>query len=84
MASRDADAHPGPWDGQLQAVASQNGYRLWLEISRAQLPGPLAPEFGFNILIYDHDPAQQPCRLAWSAWETVQGWPELWGRVLQK
>ena len=84
MAARDADAHPGPWSGRLQVQATENGYRLRLEIPRSELPAPLAPEFGFNLLIYDHDKDQQPCRLAWSAWETVQGWPELWGRVLQK
>ncbi|MFN8612662.1 MAG: PIG-L family deacetylase [Vulcanimicrobiota bacterium] len=82
MAARDADARPGPWGGPLEVQARPGGYRLKLEIPRRQLPAPLAQEFGFNLLVYDHDSGQAPSRLAWSAWETVQGWPELWGRVL--
>lgn len=76
MAARDADAHPGPWGGPLQMARQPGGYRLQTSLSL-----PKVREFGFNVLIYDHDPGEAPCRLAWSAWETVQGWPELWGRV---
>ncbi|MBX3167853.1 MAG: PIG-L family deacetylase [Candidatus Eremiobacteraeota bacterium] len=76
MAARDADAHPGPWTGPLRLTRQPGGYRL-----QTRLPLPPAREFGFNVLIYDKDPGEAPCRLAWSAWETVQGWPELWGRV---
>ncbi|MBS2039782.1 PIG-L family deacetylase [bacterium] len=83
MAARDADARPGPWKGWLQVQSHPGGYRLRLDIPRTQLPAPLAREFGFNLLIYDQDRGQLACRLAWSAFETVQGWPELWGRVLQ-
>lgn len=76
MAARDADAHPGPWKGPLQVTRQAGGYRL-----ATRLPLPAGPEFGFNLLLYDRDPGEAGCRLAWSAWETVQGWPELWGRV---
>lgn len=78
MAARDADAHPGPWPGALQLARRNGGYRLLVS-----LPRPSARDFGFNVLIYDNDPGEAPCRLAWSAWETVQGWPELWGRIHQ-
>lgn len=76
MAARDADAHPGPWTGPLQGTRQPGGYRL-----HTRLPLPAAREFGFNVLIYDQDPGEAGSRLAWSAWETVQGWPELWGRI---
>jgi mycothiol S-conjugate amidase len=76
MAARDADAEPGPWKGRVQVQRRAGGYVL-----NAGLPLPKAREFGFNLLIYDSDPGEAPCRLAWSAWETVQGWPELWGRI---
>ncbi len=76
MAARDADAHPGPWRGPLQVTRQPGGYRL-----QTRLPLPAAREFGLNVLLYDHDPGEASCRLAWSAWETVQGWPELWGRI---
>ena len=78
MAARDADAQPGPWKGRPQVKRRQGGYTLAVRLRR---PAQLAPEFGFNLLIYDSDPGEAPCRLAWSAWETVQGWPELWGRI---
>ena len=78
MAARDADAQPGPWKGSLRVDRRKSGYFLAARLPR---PAQLAPEFGFNLLIYDSDPGEAPCRLAWSAWETVQGWPELWGRV---
>jgi len=84
MAVRDADAHPGPWGGQIQATYLANGYQLRVDIPRRDLPAPLAREFGFNLLLYDADPGESPSRLAWSAWETVQGWPELWGRILRE
>jgi hypothetical protein len=83
MAARDADAHPGPWSGPIQAKYQAKGYQLRLDLPLRDLPAPLAKEFGFNVLLYDADPGQSPTRLAWSAWETVQGWPELWGRVLR-
>lgn len=76
MAARDADAEPGPWKGSVQVRRRPGGYLV-----RTSLPRPVARDFGFNVLIYDRDPGEAPCRLAWSAWETVQGWPELWGRV---
>ena len=76
MAARDADAAPGPWKGDFTVKRRAGGYQV-----RASLPRPTAREFGLNVLIYDSDPGEAPCRLAWSAWETVQGWPELWGRV---
>ena len=78
MAARDADAAPGPWKGQFGVQRRPGGYQV-----QARLPRPEAQEFGFNVLIYDSDPGEAPCRLAWSAWETVQGWPELWGRVIR-
>ena len=81
MAARDADAHPGPWTHPIQCQIRPGGYSVRLTIPQSELPRPLKADFSFNLLLYDHDPGQPPCRLAWSAWETVQGWPELWGRV---
>ena len=81
MAARDADAHPGPWAWPVMCQTEPQGYRVVAHIPLRQLPSPLKPTFGFNLLIYDMDSQQKACRLAWSAWETVQGWPELWGRV---
>jgi len=81
MAARDADARPGPWAGAVRVEPAPGGYRMKVRIPESDLPSKLGQDFGFNVLIYDSDPGQAPARLAWSAWETIQARPELWGRV---
>lgn len=81
MAARDADAQPGPWELPIERKVTEAGYELRARIPENALPGILGATFGFNLMLYDVDTGQSPSRLAWSAWETVQGRPELWGRV---
>lgn len=85
MANRDADAHPGPASRgiQISSKRTPGGYWVQADIKRAEI-GPLAEEFGLNVIIYDVERDGSGARLAWSPWETVQGTPRLWGRARLK
>ncbi|CAN0362272.1 unnamed protein product, partial [Phaeothamnion confervicola] len=85
MASRDADAHPGPASPGIQISSRRTDHGYWVQanIKRSEL-GELADEIGLNVIIYDVERDGSGSRLAWSPWETVQGAPRLWGRALLK
>ncbi len=88
IAFRDADAEPGPVPGlKLATCVTAEGYRLEAAIPRSEI-GPLASEFGLNVLLYDADDARAATgananlsRVGWSAWPEVMGNPRLWGRA---
>lgn len=88
LAFRDADARPGPVPGlEVATRRTPTGYALEARIPRAEI-GPLAPEFGLNVLLYDADDARADTgananlsRVGWSAWPEVMGNPRLWGRA---
>ncbi|GMU55025.1 MAG: LmbE-like protein [Candidatus Xenobia bacterium] len=88
IAFRDADERPGPVSGlKLATCVTAEGYRLEAAIPRSEV-GPLASEFGLNVLLYDADDAQAATgananlsRVGWSAWPEVMGNPRLWGRA---
>lgn len=88
IAFRDADERPGPVSGlRLATRVTATGYRLEAAIPRAEV-GPLASEFGLNVLLYDADDPGAATgananlsRVGWSAWPEVMGNPCLWGRA---
>lgn len=88
LAFRDADAHPGAVPGlQVATRLTPTGYVLEARIPRSEV-GPLAPELGLNVLLYDADDAKAGpgananlSRVGWSAWPEVMGNPRLWGRA---
>jgi LmbE family N-acetylglucosaminyl deacetylase len=90
MAARDADARPGPVKlAGLRSTRTEDGYRVQAQIPLADIPLQPGRPFGLNVLIYDADKREaapgenaNEARIAWSAWETVQGQPRLWGHVL--
>lgn len=88
MAARDADARPGPVHLPLSSRRTGTGYSVDCRIPLADLKLKPGAPFGLNVLIYDADrraanPGENSneARLAWSAWETVQGAPRLWGHA---
>ncbi len=88
LAFRDADERPGPVPGlKLATRVTSEGYLLEAAIPRSQV-GPLASEFGLNVLLYDADDPRAATgansnlsRVGWSAWPEVMGNPRLWGRA---
>ena len=81
MAARDADAKPGPVQLPLRSLRTPGGYRLETSLSLPELGLPAGQGFGFNLMVYDADTVPSEARIAWSAWEAVQGTPRLWGHV---
>ncbi len=95
QAERDADANQGVIsvtapDMQVASSRTDQGYALEVAIPWNAVPGEVAAgdTIGFNILIYDCDKADaalgencNEARTAWSAWDSIQGLPRLWGHL---
>jgi len=95
QAERDADANQGlisqtAPDMKVASSRTDTGYALEVAIPWNALPAQVAPggSFGFDILLYDCDKADaavgencNEARTAWSAWDSIQGTPRLWGHA---
>jgi LmbE family N-acetylglucosaminyl deacetylase len=95
QAERDADANQGVIsvtapDMKVASAHTDTGYVLEVAIPWNAVPGTIMPgqSFGFDVLPYDCDKADaalgencNEARTAWSAWDSIQGTPRLWGHA---
>ncbi|HEX3051468.1 MAG TPA: sugar-binding protein [Aggregatilineaceae bacterium] len=95
QAERDADANQGVIgetapDMKVASARTDTGYVLEVAIPWNAVPGTIeaGQNFGFDVLLYDCDKADaaigencNEARTAWSAWDSIQGTPRLWGHA---